>query len=1207
MVKLSQQLQDAEATKTTRTQRVAQKQEFEKEKRTFIDLKTRAKEKQKEFEGISSIDEYEQKYNLLDQDLKQFFHTPNTLRVEKTERIEATKTTIQEKHAYADSKIAQANERRAEEIRMNDEWYSRVRDKKGTSEEHKKYRHDIEDDWEERIAKWEGYKKGLNKGLQELNQNKDIPFQEIEGYAQDVSNYEEDKKEASNKGRKIERDQELERRKLEEAGYKPQVIEKSFKGKPTAVQIGFYNPKTKDWVSGTEYKIKAPVDVSGLKKLGYSAPQQRQIQYAGKIYEFQSRIGIYKDPSGEIVTPYEKTGVTEDQLIKQQQDIAFEEWKSKPKPIDVPFEILDQKDLPIGYGGQQTISTQPIKTAISEQDYYRDIKGFDFGISKVVDVASTGFSWVKQRVHWDFSIDPSLPIAPISVFKFGTTTEPTVVEKAYKEAFKDIEAGSQSLEEWVVGKERISKFETGIEEKYQLKYQTKFEKKYMENIIYERTTFEDASKEFEESEEAKLLQKKFAKEYGEGYRELQTGRGFWKGTVVGGLGQTSLGLSKFLLKATGDPASATLTVGAVSGGLKVLKTIPPIVSKGLTAGLGIYGGMKLFDPSSTYIEKGGGLLMLSIAGASLGYGTYRYLRSPVVKTIKIKAPKQTLKSSEVIGKDIKILTDKGMINKVLFENQKISQTATAGRRTIIITKGRVLLENFWKELGVKPSVAKISPIYQGIPTQQLGTIKYYERFGGLIKIGKRSGYQKAFIKLTDYGYTSAQAKATLKYVAPRVTEQYLSKGILTVKGSKAIGEFEYLTKRPVIDVDKTLGIKTRGGKTIKDIYNVERKLITIEKGKTISKLILEQKTHVAFSLKGKKLYKFTEADFSRGIAKSKISKELKGYEYLGKDVSGIDIFKEAKYKDVYSISATKKILPVDKIVMDASKTKLINKILDLRKAHGKTYFGGKKTPFKITFADDINKIDDIVSKPTPSSDISKLINKLDDIGSKRSIMPKISKYYGAGQYEQSFGGLDPQTSTQLQQQLKVAVIPDQLKIFKLKDLIKIKQLDVLAGMNIAQLTAIKTATGLKSDIKHKTDLKTRNDLKMLLKADLGIKTAQLPALKTSPVLKSQIKTILDLSPTIISPLTTPLIIRTPTIPKITPPMRVPIILPFLKAEIRKRTKSIPNGKIFGRAYIPDFTSRALGLKPETITEKQAMKKLKKLLTGLEIRRGVKLK
>jgi len=35
MVKLSQQLQDAEATKTTRTQRVAQKQEFEKEKRTL--------------------------------------------------------------------------------------------------------------------------------------------------------------------------------------------------------------------------------------------------------------------------------------------------------------------------------------------------------------------------------------------------------------------------------------------------------------------------------------------------------------------------------------------------------------------------------------------------------------------------------------------------------------------------------------------------------------------------------------------------------------------------------------------------------------------------------------------------------------------------------------------------------------------------------------------------------------------------------------------------------------------------------------------------------------------------------------------------------------------------------------------------------------------------------------------------------------------
>ena len=80
------------------------------------------------------------------------------------------------------------------------------------------------------------------------------------------------------------------------------------------------------------------------------------------------------------------------------------------------------------------------------------------------------------------------------------------------------------------------------------------------------------------------------------------------------------------------------------------------------------------------------------------------------------------------------------------------------------------------------------------------------------------------------------------------------------------------------------------------------------------------------------------------------------------------------------------------------------------------------------------------------------------------------------------------------------------------------------------------------------------------------------------------------------------------VPRVTPPTRLPITLPFLKAEISKRAKKKGlKADIYDRAYLPDFTARALGLKAETITVKQANKKLKKLLTGLEIRRGVKIK
>jgi len=164
MVKLSQQINGGETQRVTRTDIVKSRQQYQKERREFDELKTRATAKQKEFEGIKTIDEYEQKYTDLDPSLKQFFKTPTTLKSNKVERINETKQLIKEKQTFADGKITWANERRATEVRENDAWYKANSSKEGASAEHKQLRHDIEDDWEERIAKWQGYKKGLTKG-----------------------------------------------------------------------------------------------------------------------------------------------------------------------------------------------------------------------------------------------------------------------------------------------------------------------------------------------------------------------------------------------------------------------------------------------------------------------------------------------------------------------------------------------------------------------------------------------------------------------------------------------------------------------------------------------------------------------------------------------------------------------------------------------------------------------------------------------------------------------------------------------------------------------------------------------------------------------------------------------------------------------------------------------------------------------------------
>jgi len=305
----------------------------------------------------------------------------------------------------------------------------------------------------------------------------------------------------------------------------------------------------------------------------------------------------------------------------------------------------------------------------------------------------------------------------------------------------------------------------------------------MEDIIREETTFEKASKEYRESADVEKSVARYEKEYGVGYKELQTDVGFWEGSY-GGVKQVGISLASLGLTAVSSPSKTALGTGVVIAGTKGLGALPKTLTYGLSGGLAVYGGIKFLDPSSTYLERGAGLVTLAIAGGTLSYGAYKYLRSPVIKTVKIKAPVRSLKTTSAIGKDIKVITEKGSINKVIFENQKLSQTVSAGRRTIVTTKGRLLARSFWKEMGVPKKLITLdsSAIYRGIPTQQLGTKSYYKSLGGLFKVGKESGYQQAFTKLTKYGWTTSQAKSTLRYVAPRVTDQYL-RGYLDVKGT----------------------------------------------------------------------------------------------------------------------------------------------------------------------------------------------------------------------------------------------------------------------------------------------------------------------------------------------------------------------------------------------------------------------------------------
>ena len=76
-------------------------------------------------------------------------------------------------------------------------------------------------------------------------------------------------------------------------------------------------------------------------------------------------------------------------------------------------------------------------------------------------------------------------------------------------------------------------------------------------------------------------------------------------------------------------------------------------------------------------------------------------------------------------------------------------------------------------------------------------------------------------------------------------------------------------------------------------------------------------------------------------------------------------------------------------------------------------------------------------------------------------------------------------------------------------------------------------------------------------------------------------------------------------PPKTPILPIMIDFPFGK----KKKKKDELKKLLGEQYaiLPDFSARALGLKPRELTVKQAEKEVRKLISGLGVRRGVKIK
>lgn len=1156
-----------------------------------------------------TFEEYEQEYKKLDPNIQQFFVSPESITAEQERKKQVAKDTAQQKIIQWQSRL-QEKKAQLEKYRT---WWSNLSSRK--RDQRREDFRERENDKERDVEEVEDKIRYLQNELGKIDQGYDV--NDLINYAEDKADYQRRKSEAKNKARTDFNKQ------LKDPTSKLQEdIPKLFK-EGEKIDYNTYVKRADQYNKDVAYnnQILAWRDKVGFanlpdfaKNVVNKSAMEWQKKYPTEVLQFDNMGNVVGVESGKLQKSMSLDAYNQF-IADNTPEKQYAKWEAeqKNKPIDLDIKAVNVGLLP--YETRGTINTQASTTKYivgGQGGSSGTPQSFGNFLATTMPVTSqiySGYSWLKDRVHWDVGVstNPLTNMPQIDIFSFGLKDEKTNVEKWADTGKEKLQEYSQNIDEWVIGKDKIEEFKQEKETKYQEIYQNAFERQYMKKLIYGEVDYETASAEFEKSAEAKRIGERYAEEYGADYKKLQTDVDFfsWKG-VGGGVAQTGLGLGSFGINIFDNPLDTGLTVGAVWTGTSVLKLLPTSAQLGLTGAFFVSGVKTTLDPTKTYSERGGGLVTSAITGASLGYAGYRYLKSPVVKTAKIPKPKVDLTASEIIGKDLKMIGNGKSFNKVLYGEQKLSQVSQAGRRTIVTTKWRDLankyLLNLDKRLNIekvggsglnsvyrfsfKPSTTKLSNIYEGIPSQQRAIYGSDVFRGGRYKI-TQSGYEKAMKKLMDYGYTKGQATRTLRYYAPKVTEQWLKSGQLTILNDKrASGTFTYETRKPILDLGD--GIKTRGGRTVQEVFKVERKIVELND----QQLMLEMRFNVGKYLNKKGVaVKVKDVGFSTSVNKAWASDTRQGAEWLRKQ-GGMDIYRDpASYKDIYSVSKGG-----FSITLTPKRTKTIIEIMDKRRSYnlGKT----KLFEWELDF-DKIGGKNIIIQKGNKGAFGSDVVSKNVD-----KVVEKITGQSGVTTPKTDLStGVSNQKVMQLTEQLKGGLDIAPVKPTKMVNIPKVK-VDQLAGLDVglASVSAVKLKQNLKTNNAVKLQLKEVQQLKVnqisfqLLKQQLRQETAQ----RTAPLLRFQTPTLnLEL-----------------LLPRLNvPTWKPPPVKPFpnkrifgneeLKAKIKAK-KSKKSAETF--ALLPDFTSRAIGLAPtEFGSVKDAMKEIKMLQTGFEVRRGGRIK
>ena len=390
----------------------------------------------------------------------------------------------------------------------------------------------------------------------------------------------------------------------------------------------------------------------------------------------------------------------------------------------------------------------------------------------------------------------------------------------------------------------------------------------------------------------------------------------------------------------------------------------PVETSLLFAPLAAWGGLKAgsfafgknifkevpggFKQTSRFDEFFGTRIRLSEPRAGLKYEILPSTRGRYFEQLKIDKPIADLKTYP-LGADLG--------KKVKFTEQQLEQFGKAGQRT------------------------RVKEIKEGF----FGRIKEKELFSGVTY--KQPGkYQDQLQYLKDLGYTEKQAREFLRYKQPKVSKQLLE-GEVNIKDSFGVGKFTTRLEKPVIDVDKSLGIKTRGGKT--DIKTFSDIRIPTKGGALTIGAGAEAKI-------GRNILNLRGADFETGVLGAKTLRSGRVGEYV--------------FKDVLGVSGKVKVPFDNRGFIETSRSLLVKKVPKEDKVFSFKGGGKKSSPEYIQslYAPELKQAPRIkeIPKTKPTQESKLELPKV----TETTPLPIVeeSKYAGTGLYERTeeYGAMD---------------------------------------------------------------------------------------------------------------------------------------------------------------------------------------------------------